>query len=74
LLSHDDGASAMRVACARWSGVDATAVAARLRQEYPTRNVGAPDDARSDDGCFSLDTLLAEAAVAPPYVLPPRCP
>ncbi|MEZ4390201.1 MAG: VCBS repeat-containing protein [Polyangiales bacterium] len=74
LLSHDDGASAMRVACARWFGVDADAVAARLRQEYPERNAGVPEDARSNDPCFALNTLLAEAATAPPYVLPPRCP
>jgi hypothetical protein len=74
LLSHDDGASAMRVACARWFGVDAAAVAARVREEYPVRNAGAAEDTRSDDGCFALETLLAEAATAPPYTLGPRCP
>lgn len=74
LLSSDESASAHRVACARWFGVDAEAVAARVRQEYPGRNAGAAEPDRSDDGCFTLETLLAEAATNPPYTLAPRCP
>jgi hypothetical protein len=73
LLTADEPASALRVACARWFGVGAEAVAARVRQEYPGRNAGLAEGDRSDDGCFTLETLLAEAATEAPFTLAPRC-
>ncbi|MEZ4410949.1 MAG: VCBS repeat-containing protein [Polyangiales bacterium] len=73
LLSHDERRSALNVACARFMGVTAESLAARVRAEYPTRNEGAPEGERSDDACFSLETLLAEAATEPAFTVPRAC-
>lgn len=73
LLSHDERRSALNVACARFMGVTAESLAARVRAEYPTRNEGAPEGERSDDACFSLETLLAEAATEPAFTVARAC-
>lgn len=76
LLSPDDGRSVMGVACARYRGAPAEAVAARVRAEYPGRNDGLPaaDRGRSRDACLSLEALLRLARAAAPFTLGPPCP